>query len=103
MAITYEIPTAPRAERFTISLAGVAYQLTLYWCAPTNSWVLDIADAGGAPLVCGIPVVPGIDLVAQHQHLGFGGQIIAVVDGDAAAVPNYSGMGTTGHLYFLVG
>lgn len=96
----YEIPTNSQAESFSISLAGVVYQLSLHWCAPTNSWILDIADASGQALVSGIPVIPGADLLAQYEYLGIGGQLIAVVDGNAAA-PSFTGLGTTGHIYFV--
>jgi hypothetical protein len=98
---TYEIPTSARAERFSILLASIVYRLTLHWCAPLASWVLDIADSGGVALVCGLPVIPGVDLLAQHRHLGIGGHLFAVVDGDACAAPSFTGLGSTGHLYFV--
>ena len=49
----------------------------------------------------GIPIVTGIDLLEQYQHLGIAGQIVAQTDGDTFAVPTQSNLGTAGRLYFI--
>jgi hypothetical protein len=97
----YEIPTAPRPQRFTISLGGTVYNLKLSWCDPAACWILDIADAGGALLLAGIPLVTSADLLEQYGYLGFPGELRVQTDGAIDAVPTYENLGTRGHLYFV--
>ncbi len=45
----------------------------------TNSidcWGLDIGDASNNPIVCGIPLIPGVNLLAQYAYLGISGELI---------------------------
>ncbi|MDQ0507423.1 phage baseplate plug family protein [Xanthobacter agilis] len=103
MAATYEIPITPASNQtFSVVLNDVAYQLTLQWRAATDAgWVLDIADESGTALVCGIPLVTGIDLLGQHQHLGIGGSLYVATDGDQDAAPTFDSLGDTSHLYWV--
>jgi len=96
----YEIPLSSDSQRFTITLAGLVYNLALTWRTGTG-WVLDIADANAVPLVSGIPLVTGTDLLGQFRYLGVGGRLVVLVEGDIAAVPDYSDLGTEGKLYFI--
>lgn len=100
MTTAYEIPLTADSQRFTITLAGVAYNLALTWRSGTG-WVLDIADANDAPLVSGIPLVTGTDLLGQFGYVGIGGKLIVLVDGDIASVPAYDNLGTEAKLYFV--
>lgn len=100
--IPYEIPLSPQAQTFNILLGGATYRLTVQWNnAPTGGWVLDIADANDTPIVAGIPLVTGCDLLEQYEYLGINGQLEVQTDTDLAAVPDFSNLGTTSHLYFL--
>lgn len=96
----YEIPLTSDSQRFRITLAGLVYNLALTWRTGTG-WVLDIADANSVPLVSGIPLVTGADLLGQFRYLGIGGRLVVLVEGDIAAVPDYSDLGTEGKLYFI--
>ena len=97
----YLVPLQANAQTFPISLAGTVYNLTIHWNAPSAAWILDIADAGKNPMVSGIPLVTGTDLLAQYAYLGFGGQLIAQTDNDTSAVPTYANLGQGGNLYFV--
>jgi hypothetical protein len=102
MSQTYEIPLTPQAQTFSVTLAGATYDMTLTWRdAPAlgGGWMLDLADASGNPLIQGIPLVTGADLLAQHAHLGLGFQLYIQSDGDPAAAPTYTSLGVTSHLY----
>lgn len=101
--IPYEIPLSPEPQSFTIQLAGVEYFLALAWNRAASCWMLDISDADRNPLLLGIPVITGLDLLRQYRYLGFGGSLIVQTDFDADAVPTFENLGTTGRLYFLVG
>lgn len=102
MATPYLIPLQPQNQLLAITLAGVQYRLKVKWNQPNQSWVLDIMDSSGNPLVTGIAVVPGTDLLAQYGYMNFGGQLIAQTTNDPDAVPTYEDLGTTGCLYFVV-
>lgn len=100
----YEIPLSPQAQTFSIPLNAVTYNLTLMWRSKDGigGWVLDIADASNNPLVTGIPLVTGCDLLGQYAYLGFGGGLWVLTDGSPTAVPTYSNLGSLSHLYFVV-
>ncbi len=105
MAFTiYEVPLSPQSQVFSIALNGVTYNLTLMWrTAPApGNWVLDIADSANNPLIQGIPLVTGCDLLGQYEYLGIGGGLWVSTDGDPSAIPTYSNLGTLSHLYFVV-
>lgn len=83
-------------------MAGVEYQLTVKWNDPNQSWMVDIADSNGNPIVSGIPLVTGKDLLAPYGYLNFGGQLIAQTTNNVDAVPTFVNLGSTGNLYFIV-
>lgn len=121
----FEIPTVATPQSFTINIAGISYNLTIMYhnvyagfaSAPTGvstnngsnidtnvigGWVLDIADNNNNPIVCGIPLVTGIDLLYQYQYLGFGGSLVVATDGNPVIPPTFDNLGTDSHLYFVV-
>jgi hypothetical protein len=97
------IPLQPANQVFTITLAGVQYQFTVKWNDANQAWTLDIADATGAnPIISGIPIVTGADLLAPYGYLNFGGQLIAQTTNDTNAVPTLANLGSAGNVYFVV-
>jgi hypothetical protein len=101
MSTPYEIPLSSTPQTFTIALGGVTYTLTFRWNTQNAAWTMDIGDAAGSPLVSGIPVITGADLLAQYGYLGFSGQLVAQTDNDPDAVPTFENLGTNGHLFYL--
>lgn len=99
MAI-YEIPLSSTPQTFQISLVGVTYTLTTQWNTFNNAWTLDIADINSNPIISGIPLITGVDLLAQYEYLGIGGSLQAQTDNDTDAVPTLDNLGVNGHLYF---
>lgn len=98
----FEIPLSGAPQRFNISLAGTVYSLTfLYRDAPMGGWCLDINDNLGNPLVCGIPLITGADLLAQYAYLNFGGAMVIFSDGNKALVPTFDNLGSGSHLYWV--
>lgn len=89
-------------QKFGITLGGVSYQFTLrYRNIDQGGWILDIADAGGNPIVNGIPLVTGADLVAQYKHLGFGGRLHVQTTSDPDAVPTFDNLGDDALLWWV--
>ena len=103
MSTALEIPLSPNPQYFQISIGNTNYNynLNLWWNNITGCWVLDIADEESNPILYGIPLVTGADLLEQYDYLGFGGQLIAQTDFDITAPPTFSNLGDTGHLYFV--
>ena len=90
-----EIPLIPGPQVMRVTLGGAEYLLALRWRdAAMGGWVLDVADAGGTPMVAGIAMVTGADLLRQHAHLGFGGGLYLMGAPDADAVPGFDDLGT---------
>ena len=92
----FEIPLTPEPQAFGIALAGSELRLVLRWAeSPTlglpGGWLLDILDQPDdvTPLVCGIPLVAGCDLLAPYAYLVIGGGLY--VSGDMP--PTFDSLG----------
>jgi len=101
MTTAYEIPTKPYSERFNISLNNVIYQILKVWNVANQSWIIDISDSNGNPILSGVPLITGADLLDQYRHLLFGGEMECQTDHNLQAVPTYDNMGSESHLYWL--
>lgn len=98
----FEVPLSPTPQTFGINLAGKSYQLTLRWRETTEGgWILDIADQQAAPIISGVPLVTGVDLLAQYAYLGFTGSLVVQTDNDPSAEPTFDNLGERSHLYFV--
>ena len=88
------IPTSPLPQRFLITLAaGQTYQMvTQYRDAPEAGWTLDIGEPDGTAIISGIPLVTGINLLAQYQHL-IVGSLFVLSDADMWAAPGFADLG----------
>jgi hypothetical protein len=98
----YLIPLLPTPQTLSITLAGVQYNLSVWWNNVSQNWMIDIFDINNNPIVTGIPMVTGVDLLEQFGYLGFGGQLIAQTTNDPDVVPTFADLGSTGNLYFVV-
>jgi hypothetical protein len=103
MTTAVEIPVVPsQAQRFAVTLGGVSYNIRLTFNAAQGAcWILDIGDADGNLLVAGIPLVSGVDLLAQYRYLGIAGALLVTTDRGAGEVPAFDGLGVTSHLFYL--
>jgi hypothetical protein len=99
--MTFRLPLIPDFQRFSITLVGVTYQFVVRWCVPSVCWILDVLDASDAPLLCGVPLVTGCDLLEQYAYLDIGGQLVVQTDSDLDAVPTLANLGSQGNLYFI--
>jgi hypothetical protein len=97
----YEIPLSPEPQAFSIVLADKTYRLRLLWCKESQCWSLDIRDIQGVELLLGVPLVTGVNLLAQHPHLGIGGALLVQTDHDPDVVPTFDNLGVAGRLYFV--
>lgn len=97
----FEIPLISQPQLLRVVLNAVTYQLRIVWNDINQSWVMDVLDTNGNPLVQGVPLITGSDLMGPFQYLNFGGMFIVQTDNDTRAVPTFTNLGQTGHLYFV--
>jgi hypothetical protein len=89
-------------QTFPITLGGVQYELTLiYRNVSQGGWVLDIADQNSNPILQGIPLVTGVNLLEQYDYLEFGGQLWVQTSSDPDAVPTFQNLGEDGQIYWV--
>lgn len=98
----YTIPLANEQQQLQISLGGTLYTLTVWWNDSAQCWTIDIGDISNNPIVTGIALVTGCDLLGQYGYLNFGGSLVCQSSFDPDTVPTYDSLGGTGQLYFVV-
>lgn len=97
----YEIPLSGVPETFSIALGPQSYRLRIGFAnVDGGGWFFDLSDTAGNPILCGIPLVTGCDLLGPYRYLGIPGRLWVTTDGDPDAVPTFDDLGTTSHLYF---
>lgn len=103
MAKYFQIPLeVGTPQRFSITLGQREYQITLrYRNVEQGGWCADIADANGTPIIEGVPLVTGADLLAQYKHLNFGGRLWVQTLSNPDAVPTFDNLGADGLLYWV--
>ncbi len=73
----------------------------LTWCNPAQCWIFDMLNDDGTPILTGIPLVTGSDLLEQFAYLKLGAQLFAQTDNDPQAVPTFDNLGQTGRFYLV--
>lgn len=96
----FELPLSPEPQKFTIKLAGTQYKMRFYW--NETVWCFDLSSIDETPILAGVPVVAGADLLGQYKHLGIGGSMLAQSDFDPHEPPTLDNLGETGRVYFIV-
>jgi hypothetical protein len=99
----YKIPLSPNPQTFNINLADKEYRLTVRWnAAIEGGWQLDIATADrGEPILSGIPIVTGADLLGPYEYLGFGGSLVCY-SGSSDLAPTFDNLVAENELLFMV-
>jgi hypothetical protein len=95
----YEIPLKAEAQAFNITLGAIVYNFNVHWNTFAGVWFIDIADQNNTPLVQGVALITGADLLDPYSYLGFGFELIVQTDFNTFAAPTYENLGNTSHLY----
>lgn len=102
MATTYEFPLRPEAQQMTIQLGEVEYVVRFGWCdAPDGGWFIDMTALDGAPLIRGLPLTAGENVLQQFDHFGIPGEIRVQTDNDELVEPTYGNLGSNGKVLFI--
>lgn len=99
MTVIAEIPLTADNQTFSISLAGSDYRMQILW--RESFWCLDINDASNSPVICGIPLLTGYDLLKQYAWLDLGFELHVLCDVSGQENPTQTDMGTLSHLYVV--
>jgi hypothetical protein len=104
----FEIPTRPGIPfKERVTLQNVTYSFSFKWNTVSLAWVLDVYDETGViPIVSGIPIVTGADLLEQFPYLDFGAHAVLMaltiaVGASPDEVPTFENLGVDGHLYYV--
>jgi hypothetical protein len=103
--VTYKIPVTPGiAQTFTCTLTqGLTLWFRLYWVeAPEAGWAMDIGRSSTEPIVCGIPLLPGQDLLAQYPELEIPVVLYINTPGFPERVPAFDELGVSTFLLYEV-
>lgn len=102
MATIQEFPLRAEAQQMTIQLGITSYAVRFGWCdTPDGGWFIDIADIDGNPLVQGLPLTAGENVLQQFDYLGFPGEIRVMTDSSDLVEPTYANLGTNGKVLFI--
>ena len=98
---SFEIPPSPSPQVFSIDLAGENYAFSIEWRDEINEgWYLTI-EQDEQPLLSSIPMVPGVNLLEQHEHVGIGGALIIHTKGYPEAPPTRDNLGKECKMFFV--
>ena len=104
MTTVSEIPLNPFPQRFTVTLSGYVVDLRFYFVdgVENGGWMMDITDnATQTQLVCGIPLLPGENLLEMYPYLLIQGKMYILTDGDTWKPPAYDELGVRSHLLYV--
>lgn len=65
---------------------------------PWATKVMDLQNDRGEPVISGIPLVTGADLLAQYACMGLGFKLVVVCDDNTQDYPTKTDLGGLSHL-----
>ncbi|MEN0630630.1 hypothetical protein AAIG33_24955 [Phytobacter ursingii] len=94
-----EIPLSPDNQQFSVTIAGIAYNIQVIWRDPV--WCLDLLNSDKTPLVLNLPLISGAELLAQYSYLNLGFKLAVVCDIPGQENPTKTDLGITSHVYAI--
>ncbi|WFQ80512.1 hypothetical protein PXH59_05090 [Xenorhabdus sp. SF857] len=94
-----EIPVLNGNQLFDIQLGGIEYRMRIQYRGIAG-WILDIMRPNGEPIVMGIPLVFGVDILERYRYLGFNGNLI-FMNHNPKNETNGEELGSSNRLYFI--
>lgn len=92
----YEIPLINTNQQFNVRLGSTIYKLRLIYRLDT--WFLDVSDSSGQLILAALPMVQGVNLLDQHQHLIEGG--LFVLNNNADESQSFNDLGVKIQLFW---
>jgi hypothetical protein len=98
----FDLPVQPYPMIFGISVRDVSYGFrTQYRETPEGGWLMDLMDGNALPLARGIPLVSGLDLMYQFNHLNLGFALVTLCL-DGRTTPTYESLGIEDRLVLVI-
>lgn len=98
----FTIPLANVPQRFAIDLSGKSYIMESVWNTINSAWEISLFDGDTEePIFESLPLVTGVDLLAQYGYLQIGGSLVCYTDGDEFAPPTLENIGQEANLYYV--
>lgn len=99
---TFEFPLSPNAQQMTVPIGDRELTFRFAWSdSPDGGWFVDISTLDGAPLVRGLPLTAGENVLQQFGYLGIGGAIYVQTDADPFVEPTYDNLGLNGRVFLV--
>lgn len=99
----FKIPLKNIPQKFAIDLNGKSYIMISAWNPEMPAWTLSLFDGETEqPIFACLPIVSGVDLLAQYGYLEIGGELVCQTDGDEFAPPTLENLGQEASLYYAV-
>lgn len=78
--ITVQFREEDKHTSQTLTLDGVRFQLDTYTNKADGSWYMDLRNTDGDPIVLGIALATGLDLLYPYRYLGVPSGVLFVND-----------------------
>lgn len=103
MATVQEFPLIPAsAQEMTITLGNKEYTIRFAWCdSPEGGWFMDLYDLQLNPMIRGIPLTAGENVLQQFDYLEMPGEIRVQVDENPLLEPSFENFGIAGKVVFV--
>lgn len=100
MKLTFtELPLPAGPSIFSVAIKGREFRFRFaYANTEGGGWYMDIGDADSNPLICGLPLTTGLNLLGQFGYLGLDFGLYVSVDGRPDEAPDYQDMGNGLHV-----
>jgi len=99
--VPFEIPVSGLPQTFTVSLSSIEHNMNLGWNPQAGAFILDVLDKNQNPMLMGLQLATGSDLLSQFEYLGIKGSLLVQTAGNPGAMPTVANFGTLSHLYYL--
>lgn len=94
-----EIPLTPDNQQFNIVINNTTWGMKIIW--RETCWIMDLMNSRNEPIIYGIPLVTGANLLAQYAPHKFGFALIVLCDDPAQTLPTKTDLGIASHLYIV--
>lgn len=92
-----EIPLTPDNQQFNAVINHKNYRIKILW--RESCWVMDLMDEQKKVIISGIPLITGVNLLAQYNWMDFGFALFVGCDDPMQEMPTKTDLGLTSHLY----
>ena len=98
----FEFPLSPNAQQMTVPIGDEQFTFRFAWSdSPDGGWFIDVLRLDGSPLVRGLPLTAGENVLQQFDYLGIPGEIRVQTDNDPLVEPTYDNLGLNGRVFFV--